>query len=440
MSVTVENLEGLQRRVMLSVQWSDVRSKVMARLKERQKRARIDGFRPGKAPMRMIESIYGPAIQDEVLNDAAVAEFYRLTQEEKWNVASLESLTAAEEQKDESVLNILAVFEVYPEIAINDLSSLKIERIVAEVTDADVDKTIEILRKQRVRYNDVERPAQNGDRVIIDFAGTIDGTPFEGGEAKNYPFVLGEGRMLAEFETGIVGMKEKESQDVSVSFPEDYHGKDVAGKTAVFKITLNKVSEAVLPEVNEDFARSLGIENGDIAKMREEIQKNISREINRRIGDMTWDNVTKALLESHADLQIPNSLVQRESERLRQNMMEQFKSQGMPQAKEDSFPLSMFEERAKQNVHLGLLFAELVDQNQLEANEEQIRAVVAEFAENYEDPQEVIDWYMKDPKSMQNLKGTATERNVRDFVLQKAQVTEKNLSFDEVMAQGQMRF
>ncbi|MDO5687009.1 MAG: trigger factor [Neisseria sp.] len=433
MAVSVENLEGLERKIVLSLPWSEIRTQVAARLKNAQKRARIDGFRPGKAPMKMIEGMYGPAIQDEVLNDAAVTEFYRIAAEDKLKVAGLQALTAENEQSDENVLKVAAVFETFPEITVGDLSACEIERVTAEVGAEDVEKTIEILRKQRTRYEYVERAAQNGDRVIIDFAGKIDGEAFEGGSAENYPFMLGEGRMLPEFEAGVVGMKEGESKDVSVVFPADYHGADVAGKTAVFTITLKNVAEAQLPEVNEEFARALGITDGDVSKMREEIHKNISREIKRRVDDMTKENVMQAL-RATTPVQVPKALLTQEVERLRREMTENFAAQGLDTKNMGELPDTLFTERAEQRVALGLILSELVAQHDLQANDEQIREVVAGFAESYEDPQEVIDWYMNDQERVQGPASLATEANVVAFILSKAKVNDKNMSFDDVMA------
>ena len=291
---------------------------------------------------------------------------------------------------------------------------------------------MEILRKQRTRFNHVDRAAQNSDRVIIDFEGKIDGEPFAGGSSKNYAFVLGSGQMLPEFEAGIAGMKAGESKDVEVNFPEDYHGKDVAGKTAVFTITLNNVSEATLPEVDAEFAKALGIADGDVAKMREEVKKNVAREVERRTQEQTKESVMEALLKA-VELQVPNALVNDEAARLAEEMKQNFVNQGMANAGQVNLPADMFKEQAHRRVALGLILAKLVEENKLEPTEEQIKAVVANFAESDEDPQEVIDWYYADASRLQGPTSLAVESNVVNFVLGKAKVTEKTLSFDEVM-------
>lgn len=297
--------------------------------------------------------------------------------------------------------------------------------------DAEVEQTIEILRKQRVRYNHVDRAAENGDRVIIDFEGKIDGVPFEGGTSQNYPFVLGQGQMLPEFEAGVLGLKEGESKEVSVTFPEDYHGKEVAGKTAVFTIKLNNVSAPELPEVDEQFAKALGILDGDVSKMRAEVQKNVSREVKRRIDAKNTDAVMTALRIANP-VELPRSLVAQESQRLSEEMINNLASQGMDV---NGLELSaeMFTERAEQNVALSLLLPVLIEENKLYATEEQINAIVSEFAESYEDPEEVRQWYFADRQRLQGPTNLATEANIVDFILGKAKVSEKVLSFDEIM-------
>lgn len=432
MSVTVETLENLERKIIVSLPWADINAETDKRLKQTQRRVKVDGFRPGKAPLKMVASMYGASTQNEVLNELAPRAFYDIVISENLKVAGFPRFEAVEEQDDQDTLKIAAVFEVFPEVVIGDLSAQEVEKVTATVGDAEVDQTVEILRKQRTRYNHVEREAQNGDRVIIDFEGKIDGEVFAGGSSKNYAFVLGAGQMLPEFEAGVVGMKAGESKEVEVHFPEDYHGQDVAGKTAVFTITLNNVSEATLPEVDADFAKALGIEDGDVAKMREEVQKNVGREVERRVKDQTKESVMEALLKA-VELQVPVVLVNEEATRLANEMKQNFVNQGMADAAGLDLPVDMFKEQAERRVALGLILAKVVEENQLEPTDEQIKAVVANFAESYEDPQEVIDWYYADESRLQGPTSLAVESNVVDFVLSKAKVTEKALSFDEVM-------
>ena len=432
MSVTVETLENLERKVIVSLAWADINAETDKRLKQTQRRVKIDGFRPGKAPLKMVASMYGANVQNEVMNELVQRAFYDIAVSENLKVAGFPRFEGVEEQDDKDSLKIAAIFEVFPEVSIGDLSASEIEKVTSEVGDAEVEKTVEILRKQRTRFNHVDRAAQNSDRVIIDFEGKIDGEPFAGGSSKNYAFVLGSGQMLPEFEAGIAGMKAGESKDVEVNFPEDYHGKDVAGKTAVFTITLNNVSEATLPEVDAEFAKALGIADGDVAKMREEVKKNVAREVERRTQEQTKESVMEALLKA-VELQVPNALVNDEAARLAEEMKQNFVNQGMANAGQVNLPADMFKEQAHRRVALGLILAKLVEENKLEPTEEQIKAVVANFAESYEDPQEVIDWYYADASRLQGPTSLAVESNVVNFVLGKAKVTEKTLSFDEVM-------
>lgn len=432
MSVTVETLENLERKVIVSLAWADINAETDKRLKQTQRRVKIDGFRPGKAPLKMVASMYGASVQNEVMNELVQRAFYDIAVSENLKVAGFPRFEGVEEQDDKDSLKIAAIFEVFPEVSIGDLSASEIEKVTSEVGDAEVEKTVEILRKQRTRFNHVDRAAQNSDRVIIDFEGKIDGEPFAGGSSKNYAFVLGSGQMLPEFEAGIAGMKAGESKDVEVNFPEDYHGKDVAGKTAVFTITLNNVSEATLPEVDAEFAKALGIADGDVAKMREEVKKNVAREVERRTQEQTKESVMEALLKA-VELQVPNALVNDEATRLAEEMKQNFVNQGMANAGQVNLPADMFKEQAHRRVALGLILAKLVEENKLEPTEEQIKAVVANFAESYEDPQEVINWYYADASRLQGPTSLAVESNVVNFVLGKAKVTEKTLSFDEVM-------
>ena len=432
MDVTVENLEGLNRKITLALPWEGIRAAVDKKLSQTQRKAKVQGFRPVKAPLKMVDAMYGADIRNEVLNDAVVKAFYEVVEAQKLRVAGLPRFNEVENQDDENTFKIDAQFEVFPEVKVGDLSAQEIEKASTEVSDAEVDKTIEILRGQRTRYNHVERAAQKEDRVIIDFAGKIDGEAFDGGSAENYPFVLGQGQMLPEFEAGVEGLKEGESKDVEVSFPEDYHGKEVAGKTAVFTITLRNVSAATLPEVDEEFAKQLGIVDGDVAKMRDEVKKNVSREVNRRVAEKNKAAVMDALL-AVTEFDVPAALVQEETGRMMQDARQNFINQGFDAKQLPELPADMFTEQATRRVKLGLILAQLVEEQQLQPTNDDIRDIVAEFAESYEDPAEVIEWYMGDAERQQGPAALATEAKVVEFVLGKAKVTDKALSFDEVM-------
>lgn len=432
MSVTLETLENLERKVTLSLPWSSINAECDKRLKQTARKARIDGFRPGKAPLSMIQSMYGASIQNDVMNELAQKVFFDTAVAEGWKIAGMPRLEGVEGQDDKENFLFTGVFEVFPEVKVGDLSGQEVEKVTASVGDAEVEKTIDILRQQRTRFNHTERAAKDGDRVIIDFAGKIDGEAFAGGSAENYAFVLGQGQMLPEFEAGVNGLKEGESKDIEVNFPEDYHGKEVAGKTAVFTITVRNVAEPVLPEVDEVFAKALGITDGNIETMRAEVKKNVEREVKRRVDSQNKEAAMEALL-AVSELQVPNALINEEAARLAAEMKQNFINQGMADAKNLDLPLDMFKEQAERRVKLGLILAEVVQANGLEPSKEQIDAVIADFAESYEDPQEVIDWYHADNSRLQGPTSLAVEANVTDFVLGKAKVTEKALSFDEVM-------
>lgn len=431
MSAAVETLEKLERKVIVSLSWLDINEATDKEMKKAQRRVKIDGFRPGKAPLKMVAQMYGAGIQNDVLNDLAQQAFNKVAQEQNLRIAAVTKIEPVEGEESADALKVAFTYETFPEIKIGDLSALNIEKVSAEVGDKEVDDTVEILRKQRTRYNRVERAAQNGDRVIIDFEGKIDGEPFAGGSSKNYPFLLGNSEMLPEFEAGVLGLKEGESKDVEVNFPEDYHGKEVAGKTAVFTITVHNVAEPVLPEVDADFAKALGIADGDVAKMREEIKKNVAREVKRRVDARNTDAVMNALRKAHS-FDLPQAFVKDEAQRLADEMKQNFAQQGLDASNFD-LPADMFTERAEQRVALGLLLPALVEEFKLQATDEQVKAIIADVADSYEDPQEVMDWYFEDRSRLAGPTNLAVEANVVDYVLGKANVTEKALSFEEVM-------
>ena len=431
MSAAVETLEKLERKVIVSLPWLDINEATDKELKKAQRRVKIDGFRPGKAPLKMVAQMYGASIQNDVLNDLAQQAFNKVAQEQNLRIAAVTKIEPVQTEESADALKVAFTYETFPEIKIGDLSALTIEKVSAEVGDKEVDNTVEILRKQRTRFNRVEREAQNGDRVIIDFEGKIDGKPFAGGASKNYPFLLGNGEMLPEFEAGVLGLKEGESKDVEVHFPEDYHGKDVAGKTAVFTITVHNVAEPILPEVDADFAKALGIADGDVAKMREEIKKNVAREVKRRVDARNTEAVMEALRKAHS-FDLPQVFVRDEAQRLADEMKQNFAQQGLDAANFD-LPADMFTERAEQRVALGLLLPALVEEFKLQATDEQVKAIIADVADSYEDPQEVMDWYFADRSRLAGPTNLAVEANVVDYVLGKANVTEKALSFEEVM-------
>lgn len=433
MQAQLEILENLQRRLTISVPREEIAKQVDARLKRVAKTAKIDGFRPGKAPINIVAQSYGFRVQEEVLGETVERAFGEAVTEQKLSVAGYPRFEPKEGESAEDAFQFVANFEVYPEVKIGDLSGVEVIKPTLEIGDAEVDKTLEILRQQRTRYERVERAAADEDRVIIDFKGTIDGVAFAGGSSENYAFVLGKGQMLPEFEAGTRGMKEGEIRTVEVNFPADYHGKDVAGKTAQFEITVKNVAAALLPAVDADFAKSLGIEDGDVAKMRAEVKANLEREIRHRLKARAKENVLNALLEV-SPLELPKSLVSLEIGRLLEGAQADLKARGID-PKQVPFAPELFEGQAKRRVHLGLVLSELVEVNSLKANPEQVKAIIEDLAQNYENPAEVVAWYYADKQRLANAESMALEDGVVEFVLGKTKVVEKAAAFDELMGQ-----
>lgn len=449
MATAVETLDKLERRITITLPLADVQTEVEKRLKVRARTAKAPGFRPGKVPMKMVAQQYGYQIENEVLNDKVGRAFSEATSENNLRVAGFPKIEPKTEGAAEGTIAFNATFEVYPEVKIGDLSQAEVEKVVTDVSEAEIDKTIEILRKQRVHYHvkgeqsahgdgGSDLTAKNGDRVTIDFVGTIDGVEFQGGKADDYAFVLGEGRMLAEFENGTLGLKVGESRTFPLSFPADYHGADVAGKTAEFKVTLKQIEWAHMPEVDAEFAKSLGIPDGDLGKMREDIKTNLQREVGNRIKARVKDSVMDALIKN-SELDVPKALVDQEVDRLMEQTRQDMVQRGMKINKDMPFPRELFSEQAERRVRLGLILADIVKANELQAKPEQVSAQVEEFAQSYEDPQQVIKYYFSDRNRLAEIEALVLEENVVNYVLGKAKVTEKPVAFDELMgnnAQG----
>lgn len=437
MQVSLETLGQLERRLNISVPFEQIDAEVNNRLVRASRTAKIQGFRPGKAPMKVVAQFYGAQIRDEVMGETIQSSFGNAVREQNLKVAGyprFEPQTGTDE--DKALFKFSAVFEVYPEFALGDLSGTELEVPKVDVTDAEVDKTIEILRKQRTSFNAVSgRPAQANDRVIIDFKGTLDGVPFEGGTAENYAVWLGQGQMLPDFETAIIGTKEEETKSFEMTFPEDYHGKDVAGKTVTFEIKVKSIAEPVMPELDAEFAKLLGVEDGDVSKMRAEVQKNVEREVKRRLLARTKENVMQALLDVNK-IEVPKALIQLEVGRLQQQTANDLAARGIDPG-QMQLPAQLFEQQAERRVALGLILGEIVKANDLTAKPEQVRAVVDEFAESYEDPQEVVSWYYASPDRLEGPESLATEENVVQWAKSQAKVVEKTLSFDELMGNRQ---
>jgi len=436
MTVTVETLEKLERKITLTVPLTTIQTEVDARLKKLARTVKMDGFRPGKVPMNVVAQRYGYSVQYEVLNDKVGEAFAQAANEAKVRVAGQPRISE-KEGAPEGELSFDAIFEVYPDVKLADLASVELEKVTAEVSDEAIDKTIEILRKQRRTFAQRGQAdaAVDGDRVTIDFEGKIDGEPFSGGKAEDFQFLVGEGQMLKEFEDAVRGMKTGESKTFPLAFPEDYHGKDVAGKTADFLVTVKKVEAANLPEVNEALAKSLGIADGTVEALRADIRKNLEREVKFRLLSRNKAAAMEALV-AKAELDLPQSIVQSEVDRLKDGARADLKQRGIKDADKAPIPDDIFRPQAEQRVRMGLVVAEVVRAHDLHAKPEQIRAHIEEMAASYERPEDVTRWYYSDNQRLAEVEAVVIESNVAEFVLSKAKVTEKAISFEELMGQG----
>ncbi|MFV5214788.1 trigger factor [Azonexus caeni] len=434
MEATTAQANELERRIDLSIAIADVEKEMEPRLKRMGRNMKVPGFRPGKVPFAMVKQQYGDQARHEVLSEQLDRAFGTAVTEQKLLVAGYPRL---EPKATESTTHIefTAVFEVYPEFVPGDLSAAEIERPLLEVGAAEIEKTLDILRKQRVRYDNAERGAEKEDRVVIDFTGKKDGVAFAGGSATDYPFVLGQGMMLPDFETAVEGCKAGESKTFDLTFPEDYHAKDLAGQTVQFEITVKQVQAPRLPEIDADFAKQMGVADGDVEKMRAEVEANLKREVKRRIEARLKDQVMDALLKANP-IAIPNALVDMEIQRLMQAARQDMEQRGM-KAKDMPLQPEWFAENAKRRVTLGLILAEVVKTENLQAKPEQVRAMVEDMAASYEQPEEVIRWYYAQPQRLSDVEGVAIESNVVEWVLGKAKVTDKAVAFDELMSQQQ---
>lgn len=436
MPVTVETLEKLERKITLTLPLEVIQSEVSARLKRLAKTVKMDGFRPGKVPMNVLTQRYGYSVHYEVMNDKVGEAFANAANEAQLRVAGQPRITE-KEVATEGELAFDAIFEVYPEVTIADLSTVEVERVTADVSDAAIDKTLDILRKQRRTF--AQRPmdaaAQDGDRVTVDFEGKIDGELFDGGRAEGFQFLVGDGQMLKEFEDAVRGMKPGESKTFPLAFPEDYQGKEVAGKTADFLVTLNKVEAAHMPDVNDAFAKSLGIADASVAGLRADVRKNLEREVKFRLQARNKRAVMDALV-SKAELDLPNASIQAELGRMVEGARAELKQRGIKDADKAPIPDEVFRPQAEQRVRLGLVVAELVRKEGLQATPDQIKAHVEELASSYERPAEVVRWYFGDNARMAEIQAVVLENNVTEFILSKAKVTDKSVSFDELMGQS----
>ncbi|MDT3671936.1 MAG: trigger factor [Aromatoleum sp.] len=430
MQTNQETQGALERRIDMTVPMAEIEKEVDSRLKRMARTVKMPGFRPGKVPMKIVAQTYGSQARSEAIGAAVEKVFGDKVREQNLRVAGYPRIEP-KQGAGEGTLEFSAVFEVYPQVPLGALSEHKIERPTLTVGDAEVDKTIDVLRKQRTTFEATDRAAQEGDRVVIDFAGSKDGELFEGGKAEDFPFVIGAGSMLQDFETAVTGLKAGESKTFDMTFPEDYHAKNLAGQLVQFEITMKRVEAPKLPEIDADFAKALGVADGDVTKLRDEVRANLEREVKRRIQAKTKEQVMDALLAANP-IEVPKALVEQESLQLAENAKRDLEMRGM-KTKDIPVEPAWFADQAVRRVKLGLIMAELVKVKELYAKPEQVRALVDEMAQSYEDPAELVRWYYAQPERLAQAEAVVIEDNVVAWVASEAQTTDKPVSFDELM-------
>lgn len=433
MQVSVETTSGLGRRMTVGVPAQNLASQIEKRLAEAQKTLRIDGFRPGKVPMREVKRRFGGAVRNEVLGEVMRESFFKAIEQEKIEPAGMPQFEpkVVEDGKD---FEFTATFDVYPEIALAGFDSISVEKLSAEVTDADIDQMIDTLRKQRATWAEKDGVAADGDRVNIDYEGFKDGEAFAGGSAKGQNLVLGSGSMIPGFEDGLKGKKAGEETTLKLTFPEDYHAEDLKGAAVEFKVTVNKVEAQQLPEVDAGFMEAFGVKDGDVDKFRAEVRKNMERELKNAVTAKVKEQVMDGLVSAH-DFEVPAALVRGEILRMRQQMVQQFG--GGQQFDASMLPEELFKDQAERSVRLGLVVREILEKNELKADADKVRARIEEIAEQYEEPQEVINYFYGNPQQLQQVEGVVLEEQVVELVLASAKVTEKAVSYEEATRRQQ---
>ncbi|MEZ9236412.1 trigger factor [Shewanella sp. 10N.286.52.A9] len=427
MQVSVETTQGLERRLTISVPAEQIEKLVKDNLIREAKRAKISGFRPGKVPVSVIKQRYGAAIRQDVTGEVMQRNFIEAIMAEKLNPAGAPVFAPGKTEGEN--FEFVATFEIYPEVALTGLDAIEVEQPQAEVNDADVDTMIETLRKQHATFAAVETAAEEGNKVKMNFVGSVDGEEFEGGKADDFELELGSNRMIPGFETGVIGHKAGDEFEIEVTFPEDYHAENLKGKAAKFVITLTEVQSAELPEVNDEFASLFGIVEGGLDALKAEIRKNMTRELEQALKANVKEQVIEGLLSAN-EITIPKALVDGEVNVLRQQAMQRFggQTENMPE-----LPADLFTEQAERRVKIGLLLGEVIKTNELQAEDERVQGLIASMASAYEDPSEVVEYYNGNKELMQNMRNVALEEQAVEVLLKSAKVTTKDVEFEEFM-------
>jgi trigger factor len=430
MQVSLETTQGVGRRLSIAIKADEIKKAIDKELINTAKKVRIDGFRKGKVPLKIVEQRYGASILQDALSDLMQRNFIEAIIQEKLNPAGAPTYIPTEYKNGEDYI-FTVEFEVYPEVEVKDLDKIEIEKPVAEVVDADIETMIETLRKQQGTWKEVDQDAKEQFRVTLDFVGKVDGEEFEGGKANDFVLVLGQGRMIPGFEDAIIGHKVGDKFDINVTFPEDYHSENLKGKPAVFAATLKKIEELELPELTKEVIKRFGIADGTVESLRAEVRKNMTRELNATIRNKIKTQVIDGLVK-HNEIDVPTALIEREVDVLRKQALSRFGG-NMKQPVE--LPKELFEVEAKRRVSIGLLFSEIIEKNKLKADDSRVQSLIDEIATAYEDPKEVIEYYRNDKKAMDNIRSVALEDQVVDLLLTSAKVTDKKYSFSELMNQ-----
>jgi len=426
----IETGSALERRIDMTVVLAEIEKDVDQRLKQMSRTVKMPGFRPGKVPMKMVAQQYGSQARSDAIGAAVEKAYGEKVREQKLRVAGYPRIEPKADAGP-GQLGFTAVFEVYPDITPADISGETIEKPTLTVTDAEVDKTLEVLRKQRTTYEETDRASVKDDRLVIDFVGRKNGEEFPGGRASDYSVMVGGGMMLPDFEAQMVGVKAGDTKTFDVSFPADYQAAELAGATVQFEMTVKKVEAARLPELDAEFAKQLGVADGDVGKMRVEVRANLEREVKKRLLAKVKEQVMNALLKVNP-IEVPKALVGMESEQMAEAARRDMEQRGMGM-KNIPVEASWFTEQASRRVKLGLLLAELVKARDLHVKPEQVRAIVDEFAETFEDPKEVVRWYYSQPQRLAEAEALALENNVVEWALANAKVSETPIAFDALM-------
>ena len=432
MQSNLETLSALERRLSVTLPVADIDNEIESRLKRLSRTVKMHGFRPGKVPLKVVAQQYGPQVRQEVLGDAMQKSFGEAVRNQNLRVAGYPRFDLKPPADGAAEFQYSATFEVYPDVKVGDIGNASIERPHLAVSEAEVDRTIELMRKQRATYEPAQRAARNEDRVTIDFRGSMDGAEFQGSTGNGQQAVLGDGRLVPDFEANVIGVGAGESKTFDVRFPDDYHGREVAGKTARFEVTVREVASPLLPAVDAQFAKALGVADGDIAKMRAEIRANVEREVKAKLKSNLREQVMQALLDA-TKMETPKGLLQMEVQRMQEGMRQELTARGVKVNDDMPLPADLFEQRARRRVNLGLIFSELVKTHNLYARPEQVRAMVDEQAQSYERPEEVVKWFYAAPERLREIETVATEDNIVAWALGVAKVTDKTVSFEELM-------